>query len=129
MNNQIIFLGKPSPVRISISNIKARFITLEVGHPIDTGNSTLKALVLSLKKVKGDVEKVLLNLNTTSHEIESLTPYTKYELNVTVENEIFESIGQKAIFRTKEAGKTYFCCLYYLALFINNCFCLMNYCI
>ena len=92
---------------LSTITVNARTASFGITIPTNTGKSELKD---TIKIVYQDAntgliqQKVLIGLQRSTIQLDKLTPYTDYVLNVTVENEFFSSIGQKLAFKTLEAG-------------------------
>ena len=102
----IFYLEIPSMVEINVTMVKRRSAVLYVSIPASPGEGSTKAMVLSYSAEGKTTKKELSHVpGKKKVEIIHLIPYTKYELNVTVKNEYFESAGQKTKFTTKEACK------------------------
>uniref|UniRef100_A0A7M5XDW8 Uncharacterized protein n=1 Tax=Clytia hemisphaerica TaxID=252671 RepID=A0A7M5XDW8_9CNID len=103
---EVIKIGNPEQVTLTTKTVNARTATFDMKIPTDTGKSELKdtiKIVYQDTKTGLIQQKVLIGLGRSTIQLDKLTPYTDYDLNVTVENEYFSSTGQKLAFKTLEA--------------------------
>ena len=90
---------------MNVTHFDKRSATISLSVPINPGYGSLKEVILSYRGGGGVAMKSVLSPDSTSVKLQDLTPYTTYEVNVTVRNEYWTSDGQRTKFRTKSDGK------------------------